>query len=306
MPSSRSKSPAMTKLWLGMITTVPTAVPSLFQSCLPRTPSLAMRTMLLDDSGVSSEGPMGTQDPGTLVRIVRREVPDLGDACAGSVGSPERKGHDVVSVGLLGQKEEEPGIGGRQARRRPPRFDRRDVDRAGRSCRRSSRARGRRNPPRRKKSSSPTRVREVGSDPPAPGTRSATRTVPSAVPSERQSSSPEMPSLATKYSAPFISTSSRGANEAFAGIAKVFSRRVPAEVPSDFQSSSRFGDEEKLSADADEVVGPPEGRPEAVGVQALDEHRAFVRSVAAPELLRVVGVARAEEKRRVQSAGTRK
>src|SRR5688572_10743521 len=69
-----------------------------------------------------------------------------------------------------------------------------------------------------------------------PGHTSATRTVPAAVPSLRQSSRPNVPSSAAKYSRPPAVASDEGRDPAPPGCISLTSD-VPDPVPSDPQSS---------------------------------------------------------------------
>src|SRR5258707_14128140 len=70
----------------------------------------------------------------------------------------------------------------------------------------------------------------------APGLMSFTSTVPFAVPSVFQSSNPEAPSLAAKYSAPLNTVNPKGAEPPDPGLIS-FTRAAPALPPSFFQTS---------------------------------------------------------------------
>src|SRR6266705_575035 len=79
-------------------------------------------------------------------------------------------------------------------------------------------------------------VKPKGEELPAPVLMSFTRTVPASVPSLFQSSAPELPSLARKYSAPLKTVNPRGVEPA-PGL-MFFTHTVPASVPLVFQSST--------------------------------------------------------------------
>src|SRR6266571_17747 len=79
-------------------------------------------------------------------------------------------------------------------------------------------------------------VKPKGEELPAPVLMSFTRTVPASVPLVFQSSAPELPSLARKYSAPLKTVNPRGVEPA-PGL-MFFTHTVPASVPLVFQSST--------------------------------------------------------------------
>src|SRR6266581_374665 len=80
-------------------------------------------------------------------------------------------------------------------------------------------------------------VNPTGAELPAPVLMSFTRTVPASVPLVFQSSTPEVPSLAAKYSAPLKTVNPEGEEPIGPGLMS-FPRTVPATVPSLFQSSA--------------------------------------------------------------------
>src|SRR5687768_9519911 len=87
----------------------------------------------------------------------------------------------------------------------------------------------------RRSPKAPPRTRStVGDDPPGPGTTSATRPVPSAVPSDLQSSDPAAASVIGKTSIPLKSNNGDGPgkNEGAPGLTSSRTTRVPSAVPS--------------------------------------------------------------------------
>jgi hypothetical protein len=124
---------------------------------------------------------------------------------------------------------------------------------------------------------------------------SLTLTVPAAVPSLCQSSTPLTPSVAEKYSVPLMLARLDGVDAALPGLMSL-TRTVPAAVPSLFQSSRPLtpSSAEKKSVPPTfmKILGP---EPVLPGPDVLHENGASGRAVALPQLAAIGGVARRQE-----------